>query len=111
MTRRITLWLSFARRSRGKRRTAHEYDPEGFVYFSIGLDLLCLVALIAARMQVSRARPDQPLSDLAQVMIVLAVLPGVGLLAIRLNNDASWWNGHLRYDCCPKVESVQPRSP
>ena len=89
----IFLWRLFT--------TANEYDSTEMVWFSIGLDILCLVGLVAARLQIKRALPGQPLSGAAQVMFILAVIAGIGLLAIRLNSKASWWTGHLHYECCP----------
>jgi len=89
----IFLWRVFA--------TANEYDSESMVFLSIGLDILCLVGLIAARAQIKRATPGQSLADGAQVLFIVALIAGIGLLAIRLNSNASWWTGHLHYECCP----------
>jgi hypothetical protein len=89
----IFLWRLFA--------TANEYDSKSMVSLSIGLDILCLVGLIAARVQIKRALPGESLSGGAQVMFILALVAGIGLLVIRLTSDASWWTGHLHYDCCP----------
>jgi hypothetical protein len=89
----IFMWRLFA--------TAHEYDSPGMVFFSIGLDILCLVGLVAARIQIKRAIYGRSLSGGVQVMFFLAFLAGIGLLAIRFYSNASWWSGHLHYDCCP----------
>jgi hypothetical protein len=32
----------------------------------------------------------------------VALICGIGLFAIRLNSDASWWTGHLRYYLLPR---------
>jgi len=81
--------------------TANEYDSVGMVWLSIGFDVLCLVGLVAARIQVTQAVDSQPLPPSGHVMFFLAFVAGIGLLALRLNGDASWWTGHLNYDCCP----------
>jgi hypothetical protein len=81
--------------------TANEYDSVEMVWLSIGFDVLCLIGLVAARIQATRAVESQPLSPVGQVMFFVALVAGVGLLAIRLNGDASWWTGHLNYECCP----------
>jgi membrane protease YdiL (CAAX protease family) len=89
----IFLWRLFS--------TANEYDSVEMVWFSIGFDVLCLVALVATRIQLTQSVEGQPLSPVGQVMFFVALGAGIGLLAIRLNGDASWWTGHVNYDCCP----------
>ena len=32
-----------------------------------------------------------------QVLFVIALICGIGLFAIRLHSDASWWTGHWHY--------------
>ena len=92
----ILLWRLFA--------TANEYDSPEMVWFSIGLDVLCLVGLVAARAQIKRALPGHALPGALQAVFVVALLAGVGLLAIRFTSDASWWTGHVHYECCPPRE-------
>jgi hypothetical protein len=81
--------------------TANEYDSVEMVWFSIGFDVLCLVALVATRIQATRRVQSQPLLPVGHVMFFVALVAGIGLLTIRLTGDASWWTGHLNYDCCP----------
>ncbi len=81
--------------------TAHEYDSREMRWFSFGLDILCLVGLIAARAQIKRTIPDGILPGGAQTVFLVALLAGIGVLAIRFTSDASWATGHLHYDCCP----------
>ena len=81
--------------------TAHEYDSREMRWFSFGLDIFCLVALIAARAQIKRALPDGILPGGAQTVFLIGLLAGIVVLAIRFTSDASWATGHLHYDCCP----------
>ena len=82
---------------------AHEFDSREMVYFSMGLDVLCVVALIASKKQISRAIPPEEEPWVAGNMLFFAALiAGLGLLAIRMNGDASWWTGHIRYELLPR---------
>jgi hypothetical protein len=38
----------------------------------------------------------------SRVLCVAAVVAGIGLFAIRLHNDASWWTGHYNYYLEPR---------
>ena len=31
-------------------------------------------------------------------LFVIALIAGIGLFAIRLHSDASWWTGHWNYN-------------
>jgi hypothetical protein len=56
----------------------------------IALDILVVVGLIAIKAQ------------LPKPLFWVALVAGVGMLAIRLNGDASWWTGHLVYTLSPR---------
>ncbi len=56
---------------------------------SIGLDVMAFVGLIALQARV------------AKPLFWMAVLAGIGIFAIRLSSDASWWTGHLIYTLRP----------
>lgn len=90
------LWRAFT--------AANEFDSSEMVYFSIGLDVLCVVALIASKMQISRAiSPDEQPWVAGNVLFLVALLAGLGLLAIRFGGGtASWWTGHIRYELLPR---------
>jgi len=64
---------------------AHEYAGTSTVYLGIAVDVLAIVGLIAIR------------AGIAKALFWIALVAGIGLLAIRLNGDASWWTGHLMY--------------
>jgi hypothetical protein len=81
---------------------AHEYDSRELVYFSIGLDILMVVGLVATQMQIFRTLPEERRPWIGgTVVFFLALIAGLGLLAIRMNGDSSWWTGHLRYELLP----------
>jgi hypothetical protein len=69
---------------------AHEYPGRSAQILDIGLDILVVVGLIAMRTKVPKA------------LFWVALAAGVGLFAIRLNSDASWWTGHLIYTLSPR---------
>lgn len=77
---------------------ANEYDSIPVVYMSLGLDLLMLVGLILGKIGISREISADQRGGVVSFVFVIALLAGVGLLAIRLTSDASWWTGHLRYE-------------
>ena len=69
---------------------AHEYPGRFSTYLDIGVDILVIVGLIGIRAKVPKA------------LFWVALIAGVGLFAIRLNSDASWWTGHLVYTIPPR---------
>ena len=78
------------------RELAHR--AEG-VYLAIGLDVLCVVGLIGLRMKVcAPASVNRPGWAARNFLFAVALTAGLGLLAIRLNGNHSWWSGHLRFD-------------
>jgi hypothetical protein len=64
---------------------AHEYAGTSTVYLGIAVDVLAIVGLIAIR------------AGIAKALFWIALVAGIGLLAIRLTSTASWWTGHLMY--------------
>ena len=66
---------------------AHEYPMRTEQVLTMLLDLGLLVGLFGLK---SRA-PSM------QMLFWIGLMAGVGLFAIRLNSDASWWTGHLIY--------------
>ena len=69
---------------------AHEYPGRFSTYLDIAVDVLVIVGLIMIR-----AKVPKPL-------FWVALIAGVGLFAIRLNSEASWWTGHLIYTIPPR---------
>ena len=64
---------------------AHEYPGRFSTYLDVAVDFLVIAALFAIRFKVSVS------------LFWVALIAGVGLFAIRLNGEASWWTGHLVY--------------
>jgi hypothetical protein len=69
---------------------AHEYPGRLSTYLDMAVDALVIVGLIGIRAGVPKA------------LFWIALAAGVGLFAIRLNSDASWWTGHLIYALPPR---------
>jgi hypothetical protein len=69
---------------------AHEYPGRFSTYLDIAVDVLVIVGLIMIRAKVPKA------------LFWVALIAGVGLFAIRLNSEASWWTGHLIYTIPPR---------
>jgi hypothetical protein len=90
------LWRTFT--------PAHEFDSPEIVYFSIGLDVLCVIGLIGSKMQISRRMPlsEKPWIS-GNLLFTLALLAGLGLLAIRFGGGTeAWWTGHASYELLPR---------
>ena len=64
---------------------AHEYSGTTAVYTGIAVDALVIAGLVGVRAGVPKA------------LFWIALVAGVGLFAIRLSSNASWWTGHLIY--------------
>ena len=64
---------------------AHEYGSRATVYLEVALDILVVAGLVAIRAQ------------LPKPLFWIALVAGLGLLALRLNGDEGWWTGHLMY--------------
>ena len=71
---------------------AHEMPLRTEQLMTIGLDVLTVAGLIGLNARLARAKP----------LFWIALVAGVGLFAIRLNGDGSWWSGHLFYNLCPR---------
>jgi hypothetical protein len=68
----------------------HEYPMRSAQVMEIVLDFLVIVGLIGIR------------AKLPTALFWVALIAGLGLFAIRLNGDASWWTGHLVYTLLPR---------
>lgn len=64
---------------------AHEFPMRTGQVLSIAADLLAFVGVIALR------------ARLPTMLFRIALFAGLGLIAIRVSSDASWWTGHLVY--------------
>jgi hypothetical protein len=69
---------------------AHEYPMRTEQVMTIAFDFLLVVGLIAMR------------ARLAKPLFWIALFAGLGLFAIRMNSDASWWTGHIAYSLSPR---------
>ena len=49
------------------------------------IDGACIIGLTGVR------------TKLPTALFLIALIAGIGLFAIRLHNDASWWTGHWGY--------------
>ena len=65
--------------------TATEYPMRGAQVLEMVIDAAMIVGLIGIR----KSGP--------QILFVIALICGIGLFAIRLHSDASWWTGHWHY--------------
>ena len=70
----------------------HEQPLVTALYINIGLDILAVVGLIGLNAKLSKGRS----------IFWIALVAGLGLFAIRLNGEASWWSGHLFVTLCPR---------
>jgi hypothetical protein len=69
---------------------AHEYPMRTEQVLEMSIDALCIVGLFGARKRMQAW------------LFWVALVAGLGLFAIRLNSDASWWTGHLMYSLLPR---------
>ena len=53
------------------------------------LEMVIDAAMIAGLIGIRKSGP--------QILFVVALICGIGLFAIRLHSDASWWTGHWHY--------------
>jgi hypothetical protein len=64
-------------------------------FITIAIDLLSVGILIRLKAQLSaEKRPGKRISTGSIVLFWIALLAGLGVLAIRLHDDASWATGH-----------------
>jgi uncharacterized protein YndB with AHSA1/START domain len=88
------LWRAFT--------TANEYPSRTLQVMTMALDLIGLIALIGLKVEIGKKIPSNEAKWMAgEVLFWIALIAGLGLFAIRLNGDASWWTGHLTYDIGP----------
>jgi hypothetical protein len=71
---------------------AHEYPLRTERVLTVALDLGVILGLFALKPQLTTLR----------ALFWIALAAGIGLFAIRLNGDASWWTGHLMYQLPPR---------
>ena len=70
--------------------TAHEYPMRAEQVMTMLIDLGLLAGLIVMR------------SRMSKTLFWVGLVAGIGVFAIRLNGDASWWTGHLSYSLPPR---------
>lgn len=64
-------------------------------FITIAIDLLSVGILIRLKVQLSaEKKPGKRISTAGIVLFWIALLAGLGVLAIRLQDDASWATGH-----------------
>ena len=82
------LWRAF--------KPGYEWPMRFEQVITIAFDLLCLGSLIGLKIQISRPmRSSQSTWTKGNVLFWIALVAGLGVLAIRLHGDASWWTGHF----------------
>jgi uncharacterized protein YybS (DUF2232 family) len=64
---------------------AHEYPVRTSQVLEMVVDGACVIGLIGLR------------AKLPTALFLIALIAGIGLFAIRLHSDASWWTGHWSY--------------
>lgn len=64
---------------------AHEYPGSTATWLGIAVDVLAIAGLVGIR------------AGVPKTLFWIALIAGLGLLAIRLTGTASWWTGHLMY--------------
>jgi hypothetical protein len=64
---------------------ANEYPPRSTQLFEMGLDILMVAGLFGVKSKIPAA------------LFWIALVAGLGVLAIRFHSDASWWTGHWNY--------------
>jgi hypothetical protein len=69
---------------------AHEYPMRTEQVMTMVLDALLVIGVIGMRARIGKA------------LFWVAFICGLGLFAIRLNGEASWWTGHLVYTIPPR---------
>lgn len=69
---------------------AHEYPMRSEQVIEILFDVLCVVGMFGVKSKIPAA------------LFWIGLAAGIGILAIRLNGNASWWTGHLTYSLSPR---------
>jgi hypothetical protein len=70
--------------------TAHEYPMRTEQVLTVALNVLALLGLLGVKASIPRP------------LFWIAMLSGIGLLALRLTGDDGWWTGHLFYALPPR---------
>jgi uncharacterized membrane protein len=65
--------------------TATEYPVRSAQVLEMAID----AGLIAGLIGIRKSGP--------QILLVVALIAGIGVFGIRLHSDASWWTGHWHY--------------
>jgi hypothetical protein len=65
--------------------TADEYPPRSVQILGMVIDAGMVAGLVGIR----KSGP--------QALFIAALICGIGLFAIRMHSDASWWTGHWHY--------------
>jgi hypothetical protein len=81
---------------------AHEYPMREEQVLTIIFDLLVLGGLIGMKVGADRAAGNDPDRALPSALFWIALAAGLGLFAIRMGSDASWWTGHRIYFLEPR---------
>jgi hypothetical protein len=71
---------------------AHEGGLRNMVLMTMGLDALCIVALVGIKRKIPGGN----------VLFWIALAAGIGLFAIRLSSDDGWWTGHISFTMEPR---------
>lgn len=73
-----------------------EYPMRPAWTITIAIDLLLVGILIRLKAKLSAAtKPGKRISTGGTLLFWIALIAGLGVLAIRLHGDASWWTGHF----------------
>lgn len=75
---------------------AHEADRQTVILLTIGVDVLAIVSLILLYSRLSKGN----------LLFWIALIAGVGLLAMRANGETGWWSGHLMFTLCPREDDA-----
>lgn len=73
-----------------------EYPMRPAWLITVSVDLLLVGILIRLKANLSaQKKPGKRMSTGGTVLFWIALSAGLGVLAIRLHGDASWWTGHF----------------
>ena len=73
-----------------------EYPRPPTRFITIAIDLLCVGILLRLKVRLSaEKKPDKRLSTGGSVLFWIALVAGLGVLAIRWHGDDSWATGHF----------------
>lgn len=83
---------------------AHEWASLSAVWMTVAFDVIMIVGLFVLEAQVSSALPpEQPVWVPGKILFVMALVAGLGLLALRFfHGPNGWWTGHLIYMLGPR---------